>query len=154
MFNLFKTLHYRIHTSGTVHNNLGPDCLAGLSLQTTNPLIAKCLSESPNCAWYWVAQVWGQGIPPPQPYRASDIAAFGTTLNFFRYEAVLAEHRTHHLPDAKRMRYVLCHGPGLENLATHMLFCLNLTLTLMLYICKKSFSSMKEKKKKQEWQNS
>ncbi len=30
---------------------------------------------------------------------ASDIAAVGTTVNFFSYDAVWAENRTHHLPD-------------------------------------------------------
>ena len=35
-----------------VANNLGPD-----------PLAARTLSGSPNCATYCVAPVWGQGIP-------------------------------------------------------------------------------------------
>ena len=62
-----------INTSGCmVDNNLGPDRLEGPKgsisqlLQTTNPLIARPLSGSPNCAWYWVAPVMGQGIPLPK----------------------------------------------------------------------------------------
>ena len=38
---------------GSVNNNLAP-----------YPLIARTLSRSPNCAWYWIAPIWGQGIPP------------------------------------------------------------------------------------------
>ena len=48
----------RVIPQGTVDNNLGPDRLVGRSqgsrsqlLQTTNPLIARPLSGSPNCAW-------------------------------------------------------------------------------------------------------
>ena len=43
---------------GTVDNNLVSDCLAGpkvsrsLLLQKTNPLIARPLCGSPDCAWY------------------------------------------------------------------------------------------------------
>ena len=56
--------------------------------------------------------------PRHSPYSyylccASDIAAVGTTFNVFSYDAVLPEHRTHHLPNAKQIRYVLCHGRGL-----------------------------------------
>ena len=36
----------------------------------------------------------------------------GTTFNVFSYDAVWAEHRTHHLPNAEQIRYVLCHGRG------------------------------------------
>ena len=48
----------RVIPQGTVDNNLGPDHLAGPKdsrsqlLQITNPLIARPLSGSPNCAWY------------------------------------------------------------------------------------------------------
>ena len=47
----------RVIPQGTVDNNLESDCLAGpkaldpLLLQTTKPLIARSLSEYPNCAW-------------------------------------------------------------------------------------------------------
>ncbi len=49
---------YTIITQGTVDNNLGPDRLSGPKaldpklLQTTNPLIARPLSGSPNWSWY------------------------------------------------------------------------------------------------------
>ena len=43
---------------------------------------------------------------------ASHIAEVGTTFNVFSYDAVRAEHRTHHLPIAEQIRYVLCHGRG------------------------------------------
>ena len=58
---------------GTVDNNLGPDRSAGqksldpnyyIYIQISNPLFARPLSGSPNCAWYRVAPVWGPGIPP------------------------------------------------------------------------------------------
>ena len=60
----------RLIPQWTVDNNLGPDRFRRSQgsrsqlLQTTNPLIARSLSGSPNCAWYWVTPVWGQGIPP------------------------------------------------------------------------------------------
>ena len=92
-----------INTSGD--NNLGPDRLAGPKAldpsycrQPTNPLIARTLSGSPNCAWYWVAPIWGQDIPSTH------------TINVFSYDAVWAEHRTHHLPNAEQISYVLCNG--------------------------------------------
>ena len=72
----------RVIHQGTVDNNLGPDRLANpKALEHDNtdnqPLIARPLSGSPNCAWLWVAPVWGQGILPYSyyQYRASDIAA-------------------------------------------------------------------------------
>ncbi len=83
------TPHIRLIPQGTVDNNLGPDRFAGpkalnrfLLLQATNHLIARPLSGSPNCAWYWVAPVWGQGIPPYSyyQYRTSDIAAVGKKI--------------------------------------------------------------------------
>ena len=36
---------------GAVDNNLGPDRLAGHKAPDPNPLIARPLSGSPNCAW-------------------------------------------------------------------------------------------------------
>ncbi len=33
--------------------------------------------------------------------------SIGTTFKGFSYDAVLAEHRTHHLPNTERMRYML-----------------------------------------------
>ncbi len=49
-------------------------------LKKTNPLIARPLSGCPNCAWYWVAPVWGRGIlsthpltlNPSHPQRKAD----------------------------------------------------------------------------------
>ena len=41
-------------------------------------------------------------------FRTSDIAAVGTTFNVFSYDAVRAEHRTHHFPNAEQICYVLC----------------------------------------------
>ncbi len=53
------TTYIRVIPQGTVDNNLEPDRLASLKalnrsqlLQTTNPLISRHLSGSPNCAWY------------------------------------------------------------------------------------------------------
>ncbi len=43
---------------------------------------------------------------------ASDMAAVGTTFNVLSYDAVWAEHRTHHFPNTEKIRYVLCHGRG------------------------------------------
>ncbi len=40
---------------------------------------------------------------------AHNIAAVGKTFNVFSYDAVSAEHRTHHLPSAGRMLYRLRH---------------------------------------------
>ena len=53
-------------------------------LQTTNPLIARPLSGSPKCACFG---------PRHSPYsnslyRATDLAAVGTILNVFSYDAV------------------------------------------------------------------
>ncbi len=50
--------------------------------------------------------------------RASDIAAVGTTFNVFSYDAVWAELRTHHLPNAGRMRYRLRQTRGLPTKVT------------------------------------
>ena len=44
---------------------------------------------------------------------ASDIPAEGTTFSVFSYDAVIAENRNHHLPNAERMRYVFHHSCGL-----------------------------------------
>ncbi len=56
---LMHILHIiKLIPQGKVDDNLGPDRLAGPKgsrsqlLQTTNPLIARPLSGSPNCAWY------------------------------------------------------------------------------------------------------
>ncbi len=60
----------RLIPQGTVDNNLGPGRIEGPKalgsqlLKTTNHLIARPLSTSPNCAWYRVEPDWGQGIPP------------------------------------------------------------------------------------------
>ncbi len=58
-FSILKHDKYlRFIPQGTVDTNLGPDRLAGPEaldpklLQTTNPLIARPLSGSPNYAWY------------------------------------------------------------------------------------------------------
>ena len=37
------------------------------------------------------------------------MAVIGLNFNVFSYDAVLVENRTPHLPDAERMRYVLCY---------------------------------------------
>ena len=48
-----------------VVNNIGPGCLADPNYcRQPIPLIAQPLSESPNCAWQWVAPVLDQGNPP------------------------------------------------------------------------------------------
>ncbi len=49
---------------------------------------------------------FGQSIPPS---HTIDIAAVGTTFFVFSYDAVLAEHRTHHLPKAEQLYYLICH---------------------------------------------
>ncbi len=47
-----------------VDSNLGSDRLVGPNaIDQTNPLIAWPLSRSLHSARYWVAPVWGQGIP-------------------------------------------------------------------------------------------
>ena len=51
-------------------------------------------------------------IPPTRTLRA--IAAVGTAFNVFSFDAVWVEHRTHHLPNAEQIRYVLCQGRGLN----------------------------------------
>ncbi len=43
-----------------------------------------------------------------------DIAAVSTTFNVFSYDAVKAEYRTNHLPDAEQT----CHGRGFIQLLT------------------------------------
>ena len=40
------------------------------------------------------------------------MSAVGTTFNVFSPDAVWAEHRTHHLPDAEPVRFVLYHEQG------------------------------------------
>ncbi len=40
------------------------------------------------------------------------MAAVGSTFNVVSYDAVWAEHRIHHLPNAEQIRYVLRHGRG------------------------------------------
>ncbi len=60
-------------------------------------------------------RLFGAKASPPYSYylfRASDIAAVGTTFNVFSYDAVWAENWTHHLPNAGRMRYLLRHKRG------------------------------------------
>ena len=42
----------RVIPRGTVDNNQGPDRLAGPKALDPNPLIARPLSGSPNCAWH------------------------------------------------------------------------------------------------------
>ncbi len=66
-----------------------------------------------NPVLYVIVMSWASLGPRRSPYflcRASDIAEVGTTFNELSYDVVLVEHRTHHLPDAERMRYVLFHG--------------------------------------------
>ncbi len=116
------TLYIRVIPQGTVDNNYRARPFSRSQagsrfqiLQTTNPLIARPLSGSLNCAWYWVTLVLGQGIPPYSYFycRASDIAVVGTTFNVFSYNAVWSENWTHNLPNAGRMSYQLCHRRGL-----------------------------------------
>ena len=55
------------------------------ALQTTNSLIVRPLSGSPNCAWSWVAPVLDQGIQPTPTInvcRASEVV--------FSYAALLS----------------------------------------------------------------
>ncbi len=80
-------------------------------LQTTNPLIARPLCGSPNCACYWVAPVLGQGIPLPI-LLMSRIWHSSSRYNFW------AENWTHHLPIAERMRYQLRNRRGLHGITT------------------------------------
>ncbi len=53
-----------------------------------------------------------QGIPLTRTIYDdhSNIEAGGTNVNFFSYDVVLAENRTHQPPDAERMRHVLRHS--------------------------------------------
>ena len=66
---LFFISIIRLVPPGRVDNNVGQDRLAGTKaldpLQTTNPLIARALFWSPNCAWYWVEPFLG---PRHYPY--------------------------------------------------------------------------------------
>ncbi len=48
------------------------------------------------------------------------MATVGTTFNVFSYDAVWAKHLTHHIPNAKQIRYVLCHGRGLKKLVKNI----------------------------------
>ncbi len=41
-------------------------------------------------------------------------AAVGMSFKVFSYDAFWAEHRTHYLPNAEQMRYMLCDGRGLN----------------------------------------
>ena len=103
----------RVIPQGTVYNNLGPDRLAGPKALDPNYCRQPTLwlSGSPNCAWYWVAPIFGQRHSPYSYYkcRASDRAAVGTTFYVFNYDAVWAENWTHNFSNTGRMRYQLCH---------------------------------------------
>ena len=73
------------------------------ALKSANPLIARPLSESPNCTAHGneLRLFWIKAFPPYSNNlcRASEIAAEGTIFNVFIYDAVLAEIRTHLLPE-------------------------------------------------------
>ena len=56
--------------------------------------------------------VLSQGIPNAHTITdiaAVDIAVVGTTFNVFGYDKICAKNRTHRLPNAERMRYLLRH---------------------------------------------
>ena len=57
--NRIFNVYIRIIPKGIVDNYPAPDQLVGPKAldQTTNPLIAKLLSGSSNCVWYWVTPV-------------------------------------------------------------------------------------------------
>ncbi len=62
-------------------------------LQTTNPLIALCLSGSPNCVGNELRLLLDQGIPLTHTIKqAFDLAAVGLTFNVLSYDLVWAEH--------------------------------------------------------------
>ena len=61
-------------------------------LQTTNPLIARPLSESPNSAWLSCAG-FGANAFPLLVQLMSYIAAVGTMFNVFSYDAVWVGHQ-------------------------------------------------------------
>ena len=67
-------------------------------------------------------------FPPPTHtllMSRSDIEAVGKTFNFFSYDEILTENRTHRLPYDEPMCCVLCHGRGFDlskiNLAAYPL---------------------------------
>ena len=76
--------------------------------QTINPLISQHLSYSPNFA---LLPLFGPSYSSYCHYylHTTDIAALDTTFNVFEYND-WAKNRTHYLPDAEQMRYLLCHG--------------------------------------------
>ena len=76
-------------------------------LQTTNPLIARPLSGSPNCD---ELRLFGAKALHLLILLMSRIWHSSSRYNVFSYDAVWAEHRTRHLPNAEQIRYVLCHG--------------------------------------------
>ena len=67
-----------------IDNSIGPDRLSCPKVltsqlqQTTDPLIARPMSGSPNYAWYRVAPVWVQGI---LPYSTINFAYLTSQLN-------------------------------------------------------------------------
>ncbi len=59
----------------------------------------------------------GQGIAPTYTVNVVHllyryIAPVDTTFNVFSYDADWTEHRTHYIPDAEQMSYMLCDGRG------------------------------------------
>ncbi len=73
---------------------------------TCKPLIARPLPYSHNCAWWYVAPVWNQGIPL-LIILILRIWYSSSSYNFSRLQ-LWCENRTHHLPDVEQIRYVVC----------------------------------------------
>ena len=84
MIDIFFTVKSTVNdfeNKGMGINNYATPLLI-LHFRCFNTINFTDMSASHNCVWYWVAPVWGQGIPLYSYYwyRTIDIAAVGTTL--------------------------------------------------------------------------
>ncbi len=112
LFTLFNPF-IRFLPQGTVDIQLGPDRLAGPNQYIPiNRLIERPFSGSPNCTSVHGTELFDSYAFPQTHTVVHLIQHVRTTFNVFTYDAVWAEHPTHHLPDTVQMHYVLCQGRG------------------------------------------
>ncbi len=107
----------RLIPQGTVDNNLESDRLDGLKALDPNYCRQPTFWLHDLCLEVLTVHVTElprhSPFPPPIILLMSHIWHI-SSRNVYSYDAVWAEHRTHNLSNVEQIRYVLCHGRGLQ----------------------------------------
>ncbi len=103
---------------GTINNKLGPDRFEGLKALDPNYYRQPTLWLHNLCLEVQTVHGIEFCLFRAKAFpilillmSAYHIALVGTAFNVLSYDTVWAGHRTHHLPNAEQIRYVLCNGP-------------------------------------------